>query len=192
MADFRTLKKHEVFLTLKRDLVMAIQTTYIAKEWVDNAHKQMKEKEGRCIAAVEAFTLAEYRIKDLNIKLAEANIDKKSVETALEGAKRAENQSLNQVGVDASSTLRRAENAFYPPALRVAGPSSSLAKAIPKAPKPSKDASASALPALTIPCKEADQAGAVEKDKEPAKEIAPKPTKLPPAPKDSSKEKGAS
>ena len=76
MADLRTLKKHEVFLTLKRDLAMvslfiyllpllsvrailvlrefiltsfflkAIQTTNIAKEWVDDAHKQMKEENG--------------------------------------------------------------------------------------------------------------------------------------------------
>lgn len=76
MADLRTLKKHEVFLTLKRDLAMvslfiyllpllsvrailvlrefiltsfflkAIQTTNIAKEWVDDAHKQMKEEKG--------------------------------------------------------------------------------------------------------------------------------------------------
>ena len=96
MADLRNLKKHEVFLTLKRDLAMvfffsffflsvyaifalrefilttlllfflffffffkAIQTTNIAEEWVDDAHKQMKDEEGRCITAVEAFTVAE-------------------------------------------------------------------------------------------------------------------------------------
>ena len=96
MADLRNLKKHEVFLTLKRDLAMvffflffflsvyaifalrefilttlllfflffffffkAIQTTNIAEEWVDDAHKQMKDEEGRRITAVEAFTVAE-------------------------------------------------------------------------------------------------------------------------------------
>ena len=48
------------------------------------------------------------------------------------------------------------------------------------------------LPPLPFPPKEVEQAGVVEKEKEPTKEIAPKPTKLPPAPKDSSKEKGAS
>ena len=53
----------------------------------------MKEEEGRHIATVEAFTLAEQRIKDLNVKLAEANRDKKSVEVAQEEAKRqVENQ----------------------------------------------------------------------------------------------------
>jgi len=147
----------------------------------------MKEEEGRRIAAIKAFTLAEQRIKDLNTKLTEAVREKKSVKAALEGAKRqaktqrqqlcltedqltvakeqigalkkklemveeatakakqegyevrvAEteknlraqviglcrgyclqvwNEALNQVGVDTSSTLRRAENAFYPPTL---------------------------------------------------------------------------
>ena len=120
MADLRTLKKYEVFLTLKRDLAMVrvffffffflsihailtlrefilislllflkvIQTTHITEEWVDDAHKQMKEEEGWCIAAVDAFTLAKQRIKDLNVKLTKANRDKKSAEIALVGAKR--------------------------------------------------------------------------------------------------------
>ena len=35
------------------------------------------------------------------------------------------NEALNQDEVGASSTLRRAENAFYSPTLRVVGPSSS-------------------------------------------------------------------
>ena len=30
----------------------------MAKELVNNSHRQMKEEEGRCIATVEAFTLA--------------------------------------------------------------------------------------------------------------------------------------
>ena len=102
------------------------------------------------------------------------------------------NEALNQDEVGASSTLRRAKNAFYSPTLRVVGPSSSQAEVIPKAPEPSLVASASALPLSTIPPKEVDQASAVEKEKEPAKETTLEPAKLPPAPKDSSKEKGAS
>ena len=89
MADLRTMKEHEVFLTLKRDLALlsfsfsllffffyfflkcfnyfnsfpffftkAIQATHMAEELVKNSHRQMKEEEGRCIATVEAFTLA--------------------------------------------------------------------------------------------------------------------------------------
>ena len=37
----------------------AIQITHINDEWVDDAHKEMKEEEGWHIAAVEAFTIAE-------------------------------------------------------------------------------------------------------------------------------------
>ena len=71
----------------------AIQITHIVEKWVDDAHKQMKEEEGQCIATVEAFTLAEQKIKDLNVKLTEANKDKKSVKATLARVERqAENQ----------------------------------------------------------------------------------------------------
>ena len=66
-----------------------IQAVHMAEELVSTSHKQMKEEEeGWRIAAVEAFTLAEQRIKDLNTKLTEATREKKSVEAALEGAER--------------------------------------------------------------------------------------------------------
>ena len=48
----------------------------------------MKEKEGRRVATVKAFELAEKKSEDLNAKLVEANQDKKSAETALDMAKR--------------------------------------------------------------------------------------------------------
>ena len=41
--------------------------------------------------------------------------------------------------------------------------------------------------ALTVPSNEADQVEVVDKDKEPTKEKVPEPSKLLPAPKDSSK-----
>ena len=47
-----------------------------AEELVNNSHMQMKEEEGSHIAAVDAFTLAEKRIQDLNTKLTEANREK--------------------------------------------------------------------------------------------------------------------
>ena len=62
----------------------------MAEELVNNSHRQMKEEEGRHITVVEAFTLAEQRVKDRNAKLTEAIREKKSVEAALEGAKRQE------------------------------------------------------------------------------------------------------
>ena len=51
----------------------------------------------------------------------------------------------------------------------------------------SQAAPTGALPASTIPSNEADQVEVVNKDKEPTKEKVPEPSKLLPAPKDSSK-----
>ncbi|XP_050259900.1 uncharacterized protein LOC126704967 [Quercus robur] len=48
----------------------------------------MKEEEGRCIAALEAFNVADKRINKLKNKLTEAKREKKSVEATLEGAER--------------------------------------------------------------------------------------------------------
>ena len=67
---------------------MAIQAAHMAEEFVNTSHKQMKEEEGQHIATMEAFTLAEQRIKDLNTKLTEANKERKSAETTLEGVER--------------------------------------------------------------------------------------------------------
>ena len=60
----------------------------MVEELMNNSHKQMKEEEGWHIATVKAFTLAEQRIKDVNVKLTEENRDRKSAEAALAGAKR--------------------------------------------------------------------------------------------------------
>lgn len=45
----------------------------------------MKEEEGRRIVDVEAFSLAEKRIQELNMKLTKANQDRKSAEATLLG-----------------------------------------------------------------------------------------------------------
>ena len=60
----------------------------MAKELVNNSHRQLKEEEGQHIATMETFTLVEQRVKDLNAKLIEAIREKKSAEAALEGAER--------------------------------------------------------------------------------------------------------
>ena len=234
----------------------------MVEELVNNSHRQMKEEEGWRIAAVDALTLAEKRIQDLNTKLTKANREKKSVEVVLSGAERqAENQrkqlrqtedqlaiakeqigtlkkkleeaknaverveqegydigvaetkenlraqvsrvyrvyylqewneALNQAGVDASSTLRRAENVYYPPAIRASDPLSSNVESSSKDLDLSENDYASALPSSTIPPKEEVQVGVVEKEKETTKEVALESTKLPPSPKEPSKEKEVS
>ena len=92
MADLRSMRKHEVFLSLKRDLAMAspltifltfniitffsfffnyllylfpwqaIQAVYRVEEMVNSSHRQMKEEEGRCIAVVDAFNVTDRKI----------------------------------------------------------------------------------------------------------------------------------
>ena len=48
----------------------------------------MKEEEGRRIVVVDAFNMAEKRLQELTTKLNKTDRDKKSVEAALQGAKR--------------------------------------------------------------------------------------------------------
>ena len=55
---------------------------------VNSSHRMMKKQEGRRIAAVDAFNVAEKRIQELKNKLAEAERDKKSDKAALEEAER--------------------------------------------------------------------------------------------------------
>ena len=100
------------------------------------------------------------------------------------------NQALNQAGMEASSTLRRVENVYYPPAIQASSPSGSKAKTAPKNPNPNKDASAKALPSPSSSPKKVEPVGAVEK--ETVKGVAPEAPKPPAGPKDSSKEEGVS
>ena len=51
-------------------------------------HRKMKDEESRRIVVIEAFNVAEKRVKELNTKLTEAEREKKSVEAALERAER--------------------------------------------------------------------------------------------------------
>ena len=68
----------------------------------------MKEEEGRRVAAMKAFELAEKKSQDLNAKLVEVDWDKKSAEAALDRMERqaeAQRKQLRQVE-DELSTAR--------------------------------------------------------------------------------------
>ena len=67
-----------------------------------------------------------------------------------------------------------------------------MAETAPKDPSSYKDASANTLPSSTIPLEEVIQAGVAEIEKDTVDKAVLEATKLPPTPKDSSKEKGAS
>jgi len=55
---------------------------------LNSSHRQMKEEEAKCIAAVDAFNVADKNIQELTTKLNKVDQDKKSVEAALQGAER--------------------------------------------------------------------------------------------------------
>ena len=81
MADLRSIRQHEVFLSLKRDLAIvslfffflnnisflfqAIQAIFRAEEMVNYSHRKMKEEEGRRIATVDAFQVVEKSNQEL-------------------------------------------------------------------------------------------------------------------------------
>ena len=91
MADLRSMKKHEVFLSFKRNLALiSLSIVFLLFKVViafsnrhtlslkgcssctqgqgigEQFHRQMKDEEGRRIATVEAFSVAEKRIQELN------------------------------------------------------------------------------------------------------------------------------
>ena len=63
------------------------------------------------------------------------------------------NEALNQTGVEASSALRRAENVYYPSAIRELGPLSSKVEVASKETDPYQGSSAKAFPSSNNPSK---------------------------------------
>ncbi|KAK9984147.1 hypothetical protein SO802_033672 [Lithocarpus litseifolius] len=129
---------------------------------VNFSHRRIKEKEGRHIAAMDAFNVAEKKIQELTIKLNEANRDKKSAEATLQGDERTYclqvwNEALNQAEVEASSTLRRVENATT----------------VSKKANEDKGSPTKIPRSSPIPPKEAEQAKATKKTKDTSKEVVP-------------------
>ena len=55
---------------------------------MDISHRQMKDEECRRVATVEAFKVAEKRLKELDANLTEAERGRKSAEVALDGVER--------------------------------------------------------------------------------------------------------
>jgi len=56
----------------------------ITKEWVDEAHTQLKDEEARRVVVIQTLGIVEKRIKDLVTKLAEADREKKSIKAGTE------------------------------------------------------------------------------------------------------------
>ena len=98
------------------------------------------------------------------------------------------NEALDQAGVEASSTLRRAKSVYYPPVICSSG---SKANMVSKEADEGKESPTKALPTTNIPPKEAKQFKDAEKAVD-TEEVAHNANLPPAAPKDPSKEKEAS
>ncbi|KAK9990323.1 hypothetical protein SO802_025308 [Lithocarpus litseifolius] len=147
MDELRNLKKHELFLSVKRDLALATQATHVVEEWVNQAFCEMKEEESKYFAAQKAqlreaenqlaialTTITELRkklvLKDKEIEKAKQmayNQGQKETETHLKSqlpvvcrifCLQTWIEALNVAGVDSNSELRNPNRAFYPPAIR--------------------------------------------------------------------------
>ena len=99
------------------------------------------------------------------------------------------NEALNQAGVEASLTLKRAESIYYPSAIRASSSASTKANPASKVAKIGKDSPSKASLSTDSPSKEAKQPGVVEKEADTTKRVAPNATKPPAAPKDVPQEK---
>ena len=82
------------------------------------------------------------------------------------------NKALKQAGVEASSALRKAESAYYPPAICASDSSGSKADIAFKEADASKESPAKALPSVKSPSKEAELPEVAKKPVEVTKEVA--------------------
>ena len=98
------------------------------------------------------------------------------------------NEALDQAGVEAFSTLRRAKNVYYPPAIRSSG---SMADLVSSGTDEGKESPTKTLPTANISSKEAEPSENAQKAADITQEVAHDATLPPVAPKDPSKEKKA-
>ena len=82
------------------------------------------------------------------------------------------NEALNQAGFKASSVLRKAENVYYPPAIRASGSTCSRTYPTPKVAKVGKDNPAKVLTSSDNPFEVAKDPGVIEKEKNANKGVA--------------------
>ncbi|KAL0008119.1 hypothetical protein SO802_009621 [Lithocarpus litseifolius] len=85
MHKLQSLRKREVFLSLKRDLAKSVQAAFVAEEWVDHALGQAHEAEGKLEATEKAHAVTERRLKDTLFHLAEVEKSQKNAKSALIG-----------------------------------------------------------------------------------------------------------
>ena len=99
------------------------------------------------------------------------------------------NEALNQAGVKASFTLKRAESLYYPPTICAPASASSKANTPSEVVELEKDSLNKVPLSSGNPLKEAEQLAVAKKEANTTKGVASDATKPPTAPQDPSKEK---
>ena len=110
ITELWSIKRHEVFLNLKRYLGMvyghppffflllfirlltfffqAVQATFRVEEITNSYYRKLDNKRTRRVAAVESFNIADRSNKDLRNKLKDEEQARRSAKSALEGAQK--------------------------------------------------------------------------------------------------------
>ena len=172
-----------------------------AKRQAKTQHKQLRMTEDELVGACEQIKLlkkledvkkakdqAKQEGYDIGVAETKETLRAKVTEVCRAYCSQVWSEALNWAGVEASSTLRRAENVYYPSTIQALGSSTSLDVAAPNVASPIEEASSKDPLQSNSPKKVAEQAGRANKvEKVPKKVTAeiPKPSNIP---KGSSKE----
>ena len=112
MAELRSIRRHEVFLNLKRYLGMVctlfaffftslwlfvrlptpffqvVQVAFRVEEITNFGYRQLDDERNKCMAAEESFNIADQSNKDLRKKLMGEEQARRSADSALEGVQK--------------------------------------------------------------------------------------------------------
>jgi len=161
-----------------------------AETALDEVERQVKAQCKQVRQVEDKLSAARSQIKVLTKKLKEAEKAKEQDRynvgvVEIEEALRAEvsevyrfyhlqvwNEALNQAGVESSSTLKRAENVYYPLAIHASSSLGSKANSISKEANEGKESSAKALPTANISPEAAEQSEDAKKVADTTKEVA--------------------
>ena len=95
-----------------------------AQRLKDQAEKSREEAEKAKVEVKQATNMAEQKGYDLGVAETEETLRAEVLVVCRIYCAQTWDEALNRAGVEASSELRKAENVFYPPAIRVSVPSS--------------------------------------------------------------------
>ena len=198
---------------LNAKLIEADRDKKSAEATLDGVERQVEAQHKQLRQAEDELSVAKSQFKVLTKKLEEAEKAKEQAEqygydigvVETEEALKVEvlelcrfyclqvwNEALDQAGVEASSTLRRVENVYYPSAICASGSLSSKADSVSKEADEGKENPTKTLPIANILPKVVEQSEDARKAVATTKEVAYDAHLPLAAPKDPSKEKEAS